>query len=267
MKIVQPDLLFGHDIHDVLTYLARTPRAWRYDASETETGLSWDLNLSYADALRASVTGWPEGRAQIKAGVDKIPETARPRRQTCLSVAGYAPHVPNTVMGVPNNMYAVRKTPRHGPPMTLIVNMSANASVPAQCFVNFGIAVAAFVQSVEAANRRIELVVVHSSLVRTADTCTGWIVKHASQPLDLDQLAFAIAHPASFRKIGFALRERLDRSFETPGYGVAQDLTPKMLARLGYPDALVVNAPDILHRCGTAAAAVALLTAQLKDKA
>ena len=49
-------------------------------------------------------------------------------------------------------------------------------------------------------------------------------IKKADQPLDLPRLAFAIAHPASLRRIGFGLMERLPRPIlynftKSKGYG------------------------------------------------
>jgi hypothetical protein len=83
---------------------------------------------------------------------------------------------------------------------------------------NFGTAVARYINQLEAENVRVEVIGMIVSNVRGQRVAHSWTLKRASQPLDLAVLSFSIGHPAMFRRLGFALRERSHAPCD-PGYG------------------------------------------------
>lgn len=256
----------GDDIHDVTQWLSRTPRAWRYRFSEDEgeTSPSWDLNMGWAKALLASVFGWPEGRAKIGEGLALLPMQTRRKRETVYDLGGHMVDVPRMLAGDPLHMMSSRKRKRPTLVMSIVVNLSMNANVPADVCVNLGVALASMINALEDEGRRVELTLVHNSYVHSTEVCTGWTVKLPNQPLDLDQLAFAIAHPAAFRRIGFAMRERTAQHLQCEWYGSSTAVSPTMRKELNLPeDAVVIDAPDLWYECSTPASARAALAEKL----
>jgi hypothetical protein len=83
---------------------------------------------------------------------------------------------------------------------------------------NFGVAVAQYVGQLERSGTRVELLGAICSEVSGTRVAHVWTVKRADQPFDLAVAAFSIGHPAMFRRIGFALRERCAAK-ETSLYG------------------------------------------------
>jgi hypothetical protein len=102
--------------------------------------------------------------------------------------------------------------------VTLIVPVNARAFVGAEHMANFGVAVAQYVNQMERDNVRVEVIAAMTSRVSNWRVCAAVRIKHATQPLDLAVMAFAIGHPAMFRRLGFAIRERCHAPMD-PGYG------------------------------------------------
>lgn len=244
------DLLIGDNIYDVTQWIASTPRLWRYDDSQSYWGgQEWDLGAGWAKSLAMSSTGWPQGVQKLAVAADLLPPQERKKLFTHYDVAGHVPDVGRFVMGDPMCMTTRRKKRAPTLVTSIVVNMSANFNVPASEFVNLGAAFASVINDLEEAGRRVELMVVHASRVQNSkEVCHGWWVKRAGDPLDLDQLAFAIAHPASFRRIGFAMRERTNPQYQLSNYGYTDKLSKSMIARLGVAeDAVIFDAADMWH--------------------
>lgn len=253
MWIETPTLIIGEDILDVTEWLRRTPRTWSYQESVTgDDGYQWTLDVTYAQALNMSTTGWPEGVAKLRKGLDSLPHQERPRWRTTYDVSGHYGDLSRALVGDPLNMVSNHKRRAKSPITTLVLNMSANCNVPASHFVNLGIAFASAIDNLEDQGRRVELLLVHSSFVTRENVTHGWWVKKARDPLDLDQLAFAVAHPAAFRRIGFAMRERTDRTLQCPGYGYTTGLPKEVLEKLALPEDTVVFDASDMWRTDTA---------------
>lgn len=203
-------------------YIARTPRTWRMKNSETvQPSPERDLNAGYDNALDMARNGWLEGAQRVQKALKAfVPETPKP--DTVVDFYGYRPHVPRFCAGDPMNM--VRRDPIDpetgmGKVLTLAVPVNALMSVSASSMANFGVAVAQYVNQLETDGMRVELIGMMVSHVsgywRVAHS---WVIKYADQPLDLAVIAFTIGHPAMFRRLGFALRERCAAPMD-PGYG------------------------------------------------
>jgi hypothetical protein len=112
----------------------------------------------------------------------------------------------------------VRADNGRGRVVTLIVPVNAVAGVSADHMANFGVAVAQYVHQMERSGIRVEVIAAMTSRVSQWRVSACVRIKHASQPLDLAVMAFAIGHPAMFRRLGFAIRERCAAPMD-PGYG------------------------------------------------
>lgn len=207
-------------LHEMGEWIARTPRKWPDSSSEANYGEDWTLGANYADAVNMARNGWLEG-AERAQGALKAFNAATPHVDTKTDFYGFRPHVPRFCAGAPDNM--IRHT-RHeaslgqGRVLTLIVPLFLSAATHARYAANFGVGVAQYVNQLESDGMRVELIgcfVQSNGKFRTSQAVT---IKHADQPLDLAVVAFAIGHPAMFRRLGFALQERSDVPHD-PNYG------------------------------------------------
>jgi len=79
-----------------------------------------------------------------------------------------------------------------------------------ECY-HHGVAILSALDTLEAQGLRVELTVIdsaESSVLPGTVRNTMWRIKEACQPLDLDRLAFVLAHPAFLRRLCFRETER-----------------------------------------------------------
>ena len=244
-------------------YINATKRTWPDNSSETDTRID-DLGAGYAGAVRMARFGWIEGAEKAQEALKAFaPMTPQPDTKT--DVYGFRPHVPRFCAGAPDSMIRHTVTPSMGcgKVLTLIVPVNALAHVSAKSMANFGTAVAQYVNQLETDGTRVELIGAIVSDVEGWRVAHTFVVKYADQPLDLAVVAFAIGHPAMFRRLGFGLRERCAAPY-TPGYGRS---TPARVDDMinAPPGAVVLNGmTEADTRAPTAEKALAYVSAQIE---
>jgi hypothetical protein len=93
--------------------------------------------------------------------------------------------------------------------------------------------IASLIELLEFAGNRVELTItdaaaLRSTIVQSTIVQPRIIVKAADQPLNLDRVVFALAHPGSLRRLGFAWQDRLPDDiyqYLDSGRGGVVDLT------------------------------------------
>jgi len=198
-------------LNELARYIADTPRTWRGASSSTSRsgGQDWDLGASFDEALSLAKLGWLEGAQRSQRALKALSNrTPSPVDRT--DFYGHRPHVARYCAGAPDSMIR-RASPQAGGDnvLTVYIPVNALAGVSAQHMSNFGLAVAQYIRQLELADgKRVELHGAVCSVVSGWRVCHTWKIKDAGQPLDLAVLAFAVGHPAMFRRLGFGLRER-----------------------------------------------------------
>lgn len=225
-------------LRELATYVRDAPRTWTSNSSrQNDPAPDWDLNAGYDGAVDMARLGWLEGAQRVQktlkefAPLDSAPETKT-------DFYGYRPHVARFCAGAPDCM--IRKNADESgfsKVLTLVVQVNALGGVSARSMANFGVAVAQYVNQLEMAGRRVELMGCMVSSVSGWRVAHSWTIKNAAQPLDLAVVAFAIGHPAMFRRLGFALRERCAAP-TCPGYGYTTEAKASDIINL--PDGAVV---------------------------
>lgn len=113
--------------------------------------------------------------------------------------------------------------------VTIVADASAAAGISKDVIYIRGAALTALVASLEMAGRPCEVIVAANSsdLVEVRAT-----VKRAGDPLQVDALAFALAHASMLRRLAFAVWEtapkavlRACRIYPNKGYGAVRDTT------------------------------------------
>lgn len=211
---------FG-SLYELTRYLETTPKVWRGNAArDNRSTLGWDLGHGYDGALQRARDGWEEGVRNIDALVTAVPLESHVTLG--YSVAGDFPDVPRAVAGDPFNM--VRRGRDRTPKaiITIAVNIRISAAISAKSMTNYGAALVALVDRLETRGVRVELLGLcatnrhdHIDWNRWA---ISWTIKHAEDPLDLSAVAFSLAHPGMFRRLGFAVMERSPKM--DYGYGI-----------------------------------------------
>lgn len=175
------------------------------------TKMPWHGTATWDECVRmATRTGWPEGRKMLEESLAIVRPRPEPFRSIEMSVAGAFPMVPNYCAGDPECMVIDPGADmRHSRPIIRIdFNNWTNAYVKPEDMMLRGAAVVSLAETLERHGYSTELRIVGNSRAGNTDFRYSIVFKKAGEPLDLDRAAFAIAHPATMRRLCFAILEQ-----------------------------------------------------------
>ena len=110
----------------------------------------------------------------------------------------------------------------------LIVNIGMLGSIDEETITNRGAAIIALIDKLQSDPKNIvELDLVSFARIREGDhESVKLTISMGSTPLDIDALAFAMAHPAFFRRILFVVRELMTGDEQINDHCYTQEITP-----------------------------------------
>ena len=175
--------------------------------SSTEGGESFTGTKNWEEANELFEHGYVEILDKIKAGVaDGIKKTETvQKRRTSTGVVGYAAHVPNAIMGLPNSMIYTQSIPQKIKAISITYSICENCGTEAQEFIDSGIAVLNVINKLELNGCRVNLkIMFFNSEASGNEYAFGTVdVKNFKEHMDLQKLCFPVAHPSMFRRFGF----------------------------------------------------------------
>ena len=229
---------------ECVDYSANRPYKLQYTESSRMIGGHYGAGFTgvntFAEALELAHKGWSEGTAHIKKlSANLVERVTREVSQDAIQfdVTGMDYDVGTYLMGAPEHWYSMEKQAGEGKVVRIIHNINASAGVDKAVITAKGAAIVALVECLELARVRVEVVVVSTTGEWSEESyrlSTFVTVKQASQPLDIDMMAFAIAHPASLRRIMFGVWEGSERFMRDYHYGYGSvSPVPKFYAKHG----------------------------------
>lgn len=210
-------------------HLREAPKAWRYEHSRTSgASADWDRSAGYEGACKLAKDGWSEGAQMLDAKLGAIIPAAGRSSRWGYSQTGGSVNIGRFLTGHPKNMRSrTKKQAGSAPVYHIVINTVCSAAITANQMVNYGVAMVGLIDRLENTGKRVQLDVVMVTKTTGEDSNTrlsvGWNVKRSSEALDLAAVAFALAHPAAFRRLGFALMERSPKECASSGYGRCLD--------------------------------------------
>lgn len=181
------------------------------NVSPDRTKFTQTKNLAEACSLTAR--GWPQGAARAKKMLDRIESTEHVRvelsslTQTRNDVTGSYVDVGAYVSGIPECMVEFEPDPRKVRFAHIVIAASTSSYTSEQDIMARGACICAAIDTLESRGIRCNVtlqVATGTAQLFIRDDVT---LKNAHDPLNLDSLAFAVAHPAMLRRIGFAAEE------------------------------------------------------------
>ena len=200
-------------------------------ASSTNAGHSpspsWDLNCGWTGALSLSTYGWPEGRENLDAvRVAQRSMLERGGASYEWDVTGMAPDIAAFLSGDPEHFIDWGEDePR--PAVRVGYTGCYNAGTEADYAVNMGGAVLTLVEALEAAGYAVELTSGFRTIGGQYLTELNVVLKRSDEYVDLDRIAFALVHPAFFRRLYFRYLELLPADYQEAlggSYGSPADI-------------------------------------------
>lgn len=172
------------------------------------------LTSSLDEAVTVAHNGWTDARPEIDKILNEVKEQLGERlshaTRTFYSVAGGAVNVGRHLAGMPNSMVAFKRVPstRHGRVVRIVYDYGANGSTPASEMLLRGATIAVLVDTLSTLGLSVELNGETTVKIGDNDTHTTLVRLHdAREPMDINNLSYAIAHPSMLRRLTFAVRE------------------------------------------------------------
>jgi hypothetical protein len=224
--------------------LADRPNPWEPISSDSNrSSADFTGTPSYTAALDLARYGWPEGRERM-AGVLSATAPALSRQyRTRLDVAGAYLVAALAAAGAPDCMVDRGEDFSPRPVVRLVVGVNFLSNVDKGRIINRGVAICRVIDALENSGTRVELIAGWHATA-SGDAPIGHqrfvaavTVKDAEQPLDIDRIAFAFAHPSMNRRIGFRLREITKPA---QGWRQGHGRTAPLLAD-DFPNAIIVQ--------------------------
>lgn len=199
--------------------------------TSSEAPSNWNGNITYQEAQRLARDGWPDGLKKIAptlARVDDLVAHVLKEKVLVYDVVGDCPDVGAYLSGIPECMLAQDEQDGAAKVVRVIVNIGASFGVSAKTLEARGIVACALVDALERVGYRCEVVVKLALSSGGNEELISSVFKTAQEPLNLDRIAFALIHPAFFRRLLFRVLERMGgdgetgKKFRTPfsyGYG------------------------------------------------
>ena len=171
----------------------------------------WKGTETYEEAVDLIRRGWDEPLAALKdaakaAGINTNVSTNKIRPRN--SVVGYAPHVPNAILGLPQSMIASERVPTKVKAVTIVYSSDCNAGMTTQKFLDAGVVALKIVNDLELRGYRVRLINEFTCAKYDEEVLEGRVVlKDWRQPIDLKKMAFPLAHVAMTRRFSFRQTE------------------------------------------------------------
>lgn len=205
MNIVKEDF---RSIEEMLNVITNRPNNDIMRDKNDSINNSYDFTKTHSwnEAVDLFKKGYTNILPKIKSGVSqdiKRVESIQKRR-TSTNVVGYAPHVPNAILGFPNSMIFTESVPQKVKAISIVYSITETCGHDKEEFVKSGICVLNVINRLELLGYRVSLKIMFYCAIDGEDRAFGSIkVKDFKEHLDLQKLCFPVAHPSMFRRFGF----------------------------------------------------------------
>jgi hypothetical protein len=194
----------------------------------------WYMTKDFDHAVKLAEEGWSEGNKKIRvlsdALLNKVTQLIQ-REEVRFDVTGNDFDIALVNQGVPECWLHFENTEVQSGTghkvIKMVYNCAASAGISTEVITARGAAACALIQALEFAGFRVEVSLWHAvSNYESGQWIIDVLLKAADQQLDIDKLAFAIMHPSTFRRFGFAVEESNALFVKTCGfdYGTPCDI-------------------------------------------
>lgn len=209
------------DVSEMLKYFEREEERIKnkYSHSDSENP-EWAGTRTWREAETLAKFGVPELGLEIQKQsrkmASKIITKLKPSTDTTFDKIGQAINVGLYLSGEPDcwvNNLAENGKEKYS---CLVISGGFLMNAAQKEIENRGIAAAALALSMEAIGISTEIRIVWPNVWK-GRIMAGFTFKEPSQPFSINQLAFFLAHPSGFRRIGFAALETLPQKYTGSG--------------------------------------------------
>ena len=186
---------------------------------------------SYADAERLCREGWFENLEDFKLACSIT--TTQPRRRVVTAPTGYAPHVPNAIMGRPDSMIKTIMLKEKSKTLELVINSTVSHIYTTSDITKASAEIIKAVSVIEANGIRAKLILCPMSncsdrkgtIGKGAQNAQCFItIKEPGERINPARIYFPLVHPSMLRRIAFRWLETCPKV-----------QSKKFIGKYGYP--------------------------------
>jgi hypothetical protein len=177
-----------------------------YSTDAAHSDESWTMGVTRPKAIVLARHGWPDGAAQAKRLLAdlELPPIQETHSVTQYDVTGSYVDIGEYVQGTPECMVAFQEDKRAVRFLHIVVSGYYAAIQDSEEVMRRGVAIVAVIDALESRGIRCSV----ELLTRFHPTFEVSVrLKETTDPLNLDVLAFAVAHPAMFRRVLFGVAD------------------------------------------------------------
>ena len=193
--------------------------AWYGKQSSIKGGFEFTRSLNWEKCIELAERGDKITTEQVQSASVKVTFEAGPTWE--YAPVGAFPCIPAYAAGVPEDMFVPLEdgAAQSKPIVRIAVNVVCSGWVNAQDIINRGAAVVALIDKVQSEGQRVELIAFcHVEGKGNDRLIMSVTVKRPEEVVDMDRIAFALAHPSMLRRAFFRCVEFLYPKY-LPGYG------------------------------------------------
>lgn len=214
-------------LSEVVNFITKTDRTEKYEYyhNSDDGNFNFRGTKSMQEALDLLKHGWDEGTKQINSVLNsKIALNNGYKNKTIYDVAGYQCSVPRYLQGIPTNMINSKHVVQKQKVVNVIKDFGYAGITTKETMIKESIKVLKAIDKIESQGTRCNVYVSFVSSVG-CEIPSKYVdvrikIKDSSQRMNIKQMAFPLAHPSMFRRICFALIERLEETkYFGTGYG------------------------------------------------
>lgn len=218
---IEPRRVEFDSLTALAAYVANMPTG--KSSHKHNTMPSWTFGVDFDAAVKLAQHGWPEGAAEAKRLLDTVavPPITDYHSTTTNDVTGSYVDVGEYVQGTPECMVNFQEDKRNVRFVRIIVGGFFSAFIEDSIIMARGVCIAAIIDALESRGIRCE--VEHRITINEGLWTAATTIKRYTDPLNLDTIAFALAHPAMYRRLNFAVQELesedMQRKYRLADYG------------------------------------------------
>lgn len=200
------------------------PSSQRDESKKKEDGReAWSGSYTYEETKNTLKTGYKEPLEKLKKAVLKTGQKdnyVRPKIHA--DFVGFAAHVPNTLMGIPQTMINRPKSQAKAKTIHLLYSFCAAAMTTPDDLIKGGVNFISLANSLEKQGYRVKIDAIFTTMESKTAAAFTVNLKEYGQNMNLLKLAYPLVHPGMLRRLAFKWLETTpdlkDKRF-VHGYG------------------------------------------------
>lgn len=219
-------------INEVVRFIKEHEHTKEYENYNSSVDGSYNFTKthSYEEAEDLLLHGWESMAKELKTDLKAFKAPTKAYSKPAYGMVGYQASVPRYLQGIPQNMIYKKQEMRKEKIVNINKSFNYSWRVDSEQIKQESLKVLDLVNQIESTGTRTNLYISFITCGQYGENaykdnkyvCIKIKIKSSRQRLNLKQMAFPLAHPSMFRRITFALIERMEETRNNGGgYGRA----------------------------------------------